>query len=76
VAIGNANHGFAKVAFLVAHPVIHGAVRGAGFAFGDVGRTTIDFDGFGVHGGSQFGLNAKFTFAHACDGMGETPKAQ
>ncbi len=42
VAVGHADHGLAKVAFLVAHAVVHGAVGRAGFAFGDVGAAAVD----------------------------------
>jgi len=52
VTVGHAHHGFDKVALLVAHGVIHGSVGGAGFAFGDVGRAAVDFDGGGGHGSS------------------------
>jgi hypothetical protein len=43
---------------LVAHAVIHGTVRCAGFAFGDVGRAAIDFDRSGGH--VQFQIDVNF----------------
>ena len=54
VAIGHADHRLAEIRLFVAHAVIHGAIRGAAFAFGDVGRAQLlwhgeDGDGFRCH---------------------------
>ena len=50
VAVGNAHHGFFKVAFLVAHGVVHRAVGCPRFTFGDIFATRVQNNGLDVHG--------------------------
>jgi hypothetical protein len=62
VTIGHADHRFDEIALFIAHGVVHRAVRGAGFALGDVGAAAVDGgdrDDFVAHGGVSIDAQKK-----------------
>ena len=65
VTIGHTNHGLGKIALLVTHRVIHGAIGGSGFSLGDLGGAAIDLKFFSVHGVSKVGALGRKREANA-----------
>ena len=58
VSVGHADHGFLEIRLFIAHGVVHGPVRRAGLALGDIGAAAVDGqdgDGFVGHGASPIG---------------------